>query len=251
LSIRGDAEDAAAGIVVSHRVRKKVSGPLHKETTYGDTGKDEKKGNVTYRWFVTRKKVEALTKSALADIRDYCVRAIVEQWVAARGGDPKKAFPPYPRLGEGGPEIRKVRVLSKQQISLMAPVSTGYADLGANHHIAIYRHPDGKAAFEVVSLFEAARRLARREPVVRRTRNDDAMFVMSLAAGDAVQFPAGEKQGIWVVQGAWANKGQVVLARPTDAKGSTATRPNSTTLLRDGCQKVSIDPIGRIRAAGD
>lgn len=250
LSIRGDAEDAAAGIVVSHRVRKKVSGPLHKETTYGDTHEDVTTKTGTYRQFVTRKTVEALSRSELANIRDARVRTIVGQWVVARGGDPKKAFPPYPRLGEAGVEIRKVRLLSKQQINLMAPVTTGYADLGANHHIAIYRQPDGKAAFEVVSLFEAARRLSRREPVVRRTRADGAAFVMSLAAGDAVQFPAGEKQGVWIVQGAWAN-GQIVLAKATDANGSTATRPNPGALLRDGCRKVSIDPIGRIRTAGD
>jgi len=37
--IRNDAESAMADIVVSHRVRRKISGPLHKETVYGDTGK--------------------------------------------------------------------------------------------------------------------------------------------------------------------------------------------------------------------
>ncbi len=249
-SIRSDAETAIADIVVSHRVRRKVSGPLHKETTYGDTEEDITTKSGTYRLFVTRKKVEALTRGEVADIRDPRVREIIQQWVAERGGDPKKAFPPYPRLGENGPEIRKVRLLIKQQISLMAAVGAGYADLGANHHIAIYRLPDGKAAFEVVSLFEAARRLSRREPVVRRTREDGAQFVMSLAAGDAVQFPAGEKQGIWIVQGAWAN-GQIVLARTADATGSTVTRPNPSVILRGGGRKVSIDPIGRVRAAGD
>lgn len=249
-SIRSDAEKAVAEIIVSHRVRRKVSGPLHKETTYGDTRENVTTKTGTYRQFVTRKRVEALSRGELADIRDPRVRAIIEQWVAEHGGDPKKAFPPFPRLGADGPEIRKVRVLIKQQLALMAPVSTGYADLGANHHIAIYRQPDGKAAFEVVSLYEAARRLARREPVVRRTREDGAQFVMSLAAGDAVQFPAGEKQGIWIVQGAWAN-GQIVLAKSVDAKGRTVTRPNPSAILRDCGRKVSLDPIGRIRAAGD
>ncbi len=249
-SIRGDAETAVAAIVVSHRVRRKVSGPLHKETTYGDTHENVTTRTGTYRQFVTRKRVDALSRSELAEIRDPRVRAILEQSVAERGGDPKKAFPPYPRLGESGPEIRKVRVLIKQQLGLMAPLGTGYADLGANHHIAIYRRPDGKATFEVVSLLEAARRLARREPVVRRTREDGAAFVMSLAAGDAVQFPAGEKQGIWIVQGAWAN-GQIVLAKAVDAKGATVTRPNPAAILRDSGRKVSIDPIGRVRAAGD
>ena len=38
-TIRADAERAVTEIVVSHRVRKKISGQLHKETTYGDTQK--------------------------------------------------------------------------------------------------------------------------------------------------------------------------------------------------------------------
>lgn len=33
--VRAQAERKVADIVVSHRVRRKVSGPLHKDTTYG------------------------------------------------------------------------------------------------------------------------------------------------------------------------------------------------------------------------
>lgn len=62
------------------------------ETTYGDTGHDEKKGSTTYRLFVTRKPVERLTKGELDRIVDDRVRASVKDWVAANGGDPKKAF---------------------------------------------------------------------------------------------------------------------------------------------------------------
>jgi CRISPR-associated endonuclease Csn1 len=249
-TIRADADKAVAAIVVSHRVRKKVSGPLHKETTYGDTEEDVVTNGVTYRSFVTRKKVEALTKGDLEDIRDPRVRSIVQEWVAAHGGDPKKAFPPYPRLGDDGQEIRKVRLVRKQQLDLMAAVSTGFADLGDNHHIAIFKRPDGKADYEVVSLFEAARRLVRREAVVRRTAKDGAKFVMSLAPGDALQLVAGSKKGVWVVTGVWAN-GQVILEGHTDAQSTSTTRPNPNTLLRDGAAKISVDPIGRVFMAND
>jgi CRISPR-associated endonuclease Csn1 len=249
-TIRGDAEKATASIVVSHRVRKKVSGPLHKETTYGDTGEDVTTKTGIYRQFVTRKKVEALTKGELDDIRDSRVKGIVKDWVAAKGGDPKKAFPPFPPLGEEGPEIRKVRLVSKQQLRLMAELPNGYADLGSNHHIAIYRLPDGKAEFEVVSLFEAAGRLARREPVVRRTHPSGATFAMSLSPGDALRIPEGSRKGIWIVTGAWAS-GQVVLELATDANHDTIIRPMSGPLLRDKAEKVSIDPIGRVRMAND
>jgi CRISPR-associated endonuclease Csn1 len=248
--IRADAERAVEVIVVSHRVRKKVSGPLHKETTYGDTGTDVTTKTGTYRQFVTRKRIEVLTKSELADIRDEEVRKIVSDAATARGGEPKKAFPPYPKVCEGGPEIRKVRLLSKQQLSLMAPVSTGYADLGSNHHIAIYRSPDGKIDFQVVSLFEAARRLAKREPVVRKTFGNCGAFVMSLSPGDAVELMEGKKKGRWIVTGFWSN-GQIVLENTNDATHATTTRPNPESLLKANARKISIDPIGRVRVAND
>ncbi|PKQ03439.1 MAG: hypothetical protein CVT71_03155, partial [Alphaproteobacteria bacterium HGW-Alphaproteobacteria-10] len=119
-AIRADAERAVNEIVVSHRVRKKVSGALHKETTYGDTGDDVKTKTGTYRQFVARKKVEALSKGELEEIRDPRIKEIVTAHVADRGGDPKKAFPPYPRVSPDGPEIRKVRLTTKQQLNLMA-----------------------------------------------------------------------------------------------------------------------------------
>ena len=59
----------------------------------------------------------------------------------------------------------------------MAPVSTGYAVLGSNHHIAIYRLPNGKAGFEVVSLLEESNRLKSDKPVIdRRDGDPDAVF---------------------------------------------------------------------------
>jgi CRISPR-associated endonuclease Csn1 len=133
----------------------------------------------------------------------------------------------------------------------MVPVSKGFADPANNHHIAIFRLPGGKIVFEPpVTLFEAARRLSRHEPVIKRTRDDEATFVMSLAPGDALEFPNGVKAGIWVVAGLWAN-GQIVIERATDATESTRTAPNPSTLLSQGARKVSVDPIGRIRPAND
>jgi len=249
-TIRPDAEKAAMDIIISHRVRKKVSGPLHKDTVYGDTKRDITTKTGTYRLFVTRKSVSSLSKGEIEDICDDRVREIVARHVAQRGGDPKKAFPPYPTLGPDGPPIQKVRLTIRQQTNLMAPVSTGYADLGSNHHVAIFRQPDGKAAFEVVSLFEAARRLARREPVVSRKQDNGAIFVMSLAPGDTLEYAGGDKKGYWIVQGAWAN-GQIVIERANDAAHATTTRPAPGALLKDRVRKISVDPIGRVRPAND
>ena len=254
LSIRADAKMAVANIIVSHRVRKKVSGSLHKETVCGDTGKDEiGGGNVTYHYFVTRKKVESLSKSELESIRDKQVRGIVKSWVEEHGGKPNNAFASYPRLGEGprSPEIRRVRLLRKQQLRLMAKVGTGYADLGNNHHIAIFRSPNGEVSFEVVSLLEASRRLACKEPIVKRNHDDGAKFIMSLSSGDAVEICRGDKKEIRVAESIWAN-GMVVTVDHNDATGITRFRPNAKSIIETlRARKLSIDPIGRIRLAND
>lgn len=250
-SIRTDAEAAAAPVIISHRVRKKVSGALHKETIFGDTKQDIQTKTGTYREFVRRKKVESLSKGEYETIRDPKVRSIMLDWLAERGGEPKKLdWSVYPRVSPDGPEIKAVRLLVRQQLVLMAPVSTGFADLGSNHHVAIFTRPDGKAEIEIVSLFEAARRLARREPVIQRER-EGASFVMSLAAGDTVEFPRGHEQaGLKIVQGVWAS-GVVVLLNHTDATGQSVWRPAASTFPRVGVRKVSVDPIGRIRSAND
>ena len=255
-TIRADADGAVAGIVVSHRVRKKISGPLHKETVFGDTKEETKdKSGTTYRYFATRKKVEELSKSDFADKNkaawpDGKVREIVKQWVDRHGGDPKKAFPPYPKRGRKGPEIRKVRLRRKQQADLMARVSTGYADLGNNHHIAIFQLPNGAVEYEVVSLLEASQRLNRKKPVVQRKRSDDAQFVMSLSPGDSLVFSKNGETKIRIIESVWS-AGPIVMVDHDDATGATKFRPNAKSIVASGGTKVSVDPIGRVRPAND
>lgn len=257
-TIRADAEKIIKNIVVSHRVRKKLSGPLHKGTVYGDTEESVSGHNEqTYRVFVSRRNVEDLSKSDLMEKNkdfwpDQKLREIVVTWVNKHGdGDPKKAFPPYPKRGRKGPSIRRVRLRKRQQIDLMAKVSTGYADLGNNHHIAIYRLPDGKVDYEVVSLLAVSQRLARGQPVVKRHRNDQAKFLMSLSIGDALSFEKLEDEDYWVVNKLSAN-GQVSMRRHTDAdKTGRLWSPSARTFAEKGARKISVDPIGRIRPAND
>jgi len=205
---------------------------------------------MTYRFFATRKNVEALSKKELKEqIRDDEVGRIVRDWVEKHGGDPKKAFQDssYPTLGDGGPEIRKVRLLVKQQIETMAQASTGYADLDGNHHIALYRLSNGKVDCKVVSLLRALRRLARREPVVQRERSDNAQFIMSLSKGDSLELTQDNEIKIVVVESIWSS-GQIVIVDHRDAKGSSRIRPTaSSLLLKSNARKISVDPIGWVR----
>lgn len=250
-AIRADAERAVDAIVVSHRVRKKISGPLHKETIYGDTGENVTTSNGTYRKFVTRKKVESLSAGEIADIRDPAIRAAVQAHIELKGGELKKAWDTFPRVSGNGPEIRKVRLTLPMKLRAVAPVTTGYAATGSNHHIAFYRG-EGKVSGEVVSMFEASRRLAKREAVVRKQSTDGGGLIMTLSQGDSFFIPAGERNGYWTVKTIAAN-GQVFCKPLSDADpGSKGLwGPSPAPLLKLNPRKVSIDPIGRVRPAND
>jgi len=263
--VRGQAEKKVAEIVVSHRVRRKVSGPLHKDTTYGDAGPAGGTGGIAYRWFVTRKSVDTLSKSLLADDEawpDTHVRDRVRAWVAANGGDPKKAFANgYPTVSEGGAPIRKVRVMVKQQQNLMAKLKNGYADKDLIHHLAIYKTSTGKFRAEAVKLFDAAARVRDRLPPVDSKNSE---FVMSLGKGDQIFITVDGKRELWVVTGIESD-GRAALspstdARPTESKVALAAgfdapktvfRPRLGGLMSANPQKVAVDPIGRIRPARD
>ncbi|AHJ63286.1 putative cytosolic protein [Granulibacter bethesdensis] len=248
--IRDEAERTVAAIIVSHRVRKKVSGPLHLETTYGDTGKDIVRNRVKYRQFVTRKPIVSLTFKQLEAIRDGHIRKTAKDWVATNGGDPKKAFGSFPKNSPDGPEIRKARIIVEQQPGLMTPVSTGYASTDNNHHLAIYRSEDGKIDWKIISMIEAARRLARQEPIVSKSLPNGSRLVMSIALGDTIRIDQGDKAGYWVAKALSAN-GQIFFRHVEDAIGATKWGPKANTLLKEGAKKVSVDPIGRVRPAND
>jgi CRISPR-associated endonuclease Csn1 len=230
----------------------------------GDTKANIVKAGRELGIFVKRRRVERLSLSSLRAetlhdlsrsasflVRDDHIRKVLLAHIEAADTAPAKKYSSYPCVTPGGPQIRKVRVLQLHQRSLMVRVSTGFAYTANNHHLAIFRLPGGKVVFDPpVTLFEAARRLSMHVPIVKRTRDDGATFVMSLAAGDAVEFPNGGKEGIWIVRGVCAN-GQIILERATDATGSTRSAPSPGAFLKGGARKVSVDPIGRIRPAND
>jgi CRISPR-associated endonuclease Csn1 len=261
-----DAKEKTEAVIVSHRVQRKVSGPLHALTYYGDTGKEETNGGITYRKFVFRKRLKDISKSEIEDIVDPEIRRIVREHAEPYGGDLEKAIAekglpvlPDNKTGEKR-DIRKVRLWVKQQKRLMVPVwpkakagiePMTFADPAGNHHMAVFRLADGDVHFETVTLFEAARRLRAGEPVVRRTSENGGEFVMSLAPGDALELPAENGAKAYrIVTSVWAS-GQIVLEDHTEAAGKVWSRPNPASLLRMGARKVRIDPIGRVRPAND
>ena len=249
--LTSDAKAKTEKVVVSHRVRRKVSGPLHKDTVHGDTGEEE--SGAKNKAYVTRKSLEELTSRNFQDgdgkIRDRKLRERLGSLVDYHGGTAKKVFGPsrYPSRGRDGVAIRSVRILKKRQSDLMKKATTGYAELGENHHMAIWRRRDGTIGFELVSLAKAAMRKATREPIIERNHPDAERFLMSLSKRDALRV----RGSIYIVESIWSG-GQVVLVEHNDAREKPKrTRPTPSSLIAQGAQKISVDPIGRIRLAGD
>ncbi|MCI0402727.1 MAG: type II CRISPR RNA-guided endonuclease Cas9 [Acidobacteria bacterium] len=255
-----DAKQKTDSIVVSHRVQRKVSGPLHAQTYYGDTGVDVTEGRITYRYFAFRKPLAAISVREIEAIRDPEIRRIVQQHLEKHAGDPKKAFAGnnYPVLvGKATGEVReikKVRLLTKQQQRLMVPLKPSpktFADPGDNHHMVIFELPDASIHHDTVSLFEATKRLKAGQAVVRRTSEKGGRFLMSLAPGDILEFPEEDgRKRYRVVTSVWA-AGPIVLEEHTEAEGKVWKRPNPASLLKMGARKVTVDPIGRVRPAND
>ena len=248
--LRADASAKLADLIVSHRVRKKLSGQLHLETNYGDTGIDTTTKSGVYREYVTRKPLANMSRSEIGAIRDSAVREAVQAHVDSRGGDPKRAFESVPRIGAAGATVRKARLLTRQSQALMVGLDSGHVDPGANHHIAVFRMPNGRAAFQIVSLIEASKRARRGDSVVQRDGIEGGKFLYSLSPGEALEIPDGEKKGVWTVQGVWSD-GRAILTKHFDATGETIWRPTVSTIVKSSARKVSVDPIGRSYAAGD
>lgn len=249
--IRAEAARMLGKVVVSHRVRRKVSGPLHEETNFGDAGVETVRNGTVYRQFVRRKPVDSLGRKELARIRDPAVRQIIQDWVEGKGGDPKKAFANgYPTLGDAGPEIRKVRLLEEKRPELTLRTRSGVVDKGKNHHLAVYRAEDGSLSYRSVSLKEARELLAETNSPVARKNETGARLVFSLSVGDTLQIPSDDASEFWVVSSTWAN-GQVTIQRCQDADGRSKTNPSALGLVKKAAVKVNIDPIGRVRTAGD
>ena len=248
---RQSVEESLNQIIVSHKVRKKLSGAIHEGTYFGKTQKSE--GD--YHYYVVRKPVEGLTDGEIKRIRDDRIREIIKAYVEENGGSLKKALEKgYPRLpsrkGRHEPEIRKVRITEKAQLKTMMEAASSWVKTGNNHHISIYRLPNGKGVGEVVSLLEARKRLARKQPIVNKTHpHHGGELVMSLSKGDLVFFPKGEKGQHYFKVLKIVHDGRVYFIDHRDVNDSKSMGKGPNTLIEANAQKVSIDPIGRITKA--
>jgi len=269
-----DVRNAIDGIVVSHRVSRKVNGPLHEETIYS-APRDNRGDLCEDGQFVhVRKKLEDITKPDLDEIVDEPVRKRILAWLDQAGGDMKKAFAnpdnhPFLETKDGRRvPIHKVRVRKAQ-----APIAVGqgsrerYVFSGSNHHLEILETTDkkGRTRWEgaLVSRYEAMRRLRAGEPVVQRDHGADKRFIFSLAGGETVRMhhDEGDAQLYTVTVISQTRKGTVTIEflRNRDARLSRVIRKTKgarvrktpQSLLESQGQKVLVTPLGEVRAAND
>ena len=260
---------------VSHRVRRGVSGALHEETVYGAVH-DRKTQQPVPGEFVMRKPVESLTMNEVEKIRDDAIRHIVIKRLgehgikAGRGADqvtPKKMAEAVKDLKmPSGVPIRKVRVV-KPDLTIQ-PIREGtdaqaFVKPGSTHHLCIFEWEEkdrkGKpkrvrdAVF--VTMLEARQRIKRGEEIIQRTHPEkpEANFVMSLSGGELVlaKVRGKDEPVMMVFKTAASTSKQMQFALSTDARRSGDQTPTSFAPSTLNAEKVTVDPLGRVRWAND
>ena len=273
---RDDVRRRVETMIVSHQPQRGLRGALHEETNYGILGLKDEKGQ---ELFAVRKSLSAITQSELERIADKNVREIVKAHLRAHGADPearngektepwKKAMTPpnYPMLpnGNGAPvPIKKVRLHkpSGGMIKMKNREGVEYraVESGSNHHIVIFEHTaggkkKGRWDGEVVSMFDAAQRIRRHEPIIRREVGEGKTFVMSLSINEIVKVTETGESAYWRVQKIDAGAGNITLRIHTAANldDNAARRIKSPNSLKEvSAIKVTIDQVGREHPAHD
>lgn len=261
---------AIGEIIPSHQRSAKVRGPLHEETLYSREQSSVGKNRQIVPVRHVRKSVWKLTTKEIENIVDASVREAVRAKVAEVGGDPKKLSddnPPVMSIRDGGNQpIRRVRI--EKPGNAVVSVGSGprerYVMPGNNHHVEIFEVIDtsGRVAWHgrVVTLLEAMDRKRRKKPIVdRQWRGDgEGRFLFSLSGGDTIR----TRDGIFLVSTFSTIKNGITfeLVGVTDARQEKERRASgarrglrpSLSRLRDGqCEKVVVDPLGRVLPARD
>ncbi len=274
------------GVLISHRVNRKILGGFHEETNYGPTNEKGK--------FVYRMPVERLTGASVEKIRDPKIRDIVRNHFIENGFDPERnrlKTPPKavfnngypllpisekkrrkePHLPEGVP-IKKVRLLKTLSNPFEIKGEDGKtqraAILGNNHHVEIveFTKENGKKELRasVVPVLEAAKR-ARTDgkSMVRRDHGDSARFIMSLSRGESILLKNNDSYSFCYMQklsGVYEFSSQMDLLFRSHNDARPASEGNKEPFARVQSVrawakhhpiKISISPVGKLTKAND
>jgi len=265
-------------IVVSHRVRRRLNGPLHEETLYGPPRRSPGRGKKPEEVRHVRKAVDQLSRADLDLIVDPVLRKRVRAQLVelaqrdAKLADPRRAFAdvsnhPFIETASGR-RIPVHRVRIRKRVSAVAighGPSLRHVAPGSNHHMAVVAVLDERGAAlrweaHVVTRLEAMDRWRRGEPVVRRAWGPKRALRFSLTSGDSVRVDLGGAQPevclVRTVSGS-----RVELTRATDARSATEIRKAKKdggrlelridALRTRRCEKVNVMPLGDVIVARD
>lgn len=251
---------AAEKINVSHRVLRKVKGALHKETNYWKETNGLHAGE-----YITRKELNGKFSSDWAEkICDKTIKILVKERLAQNENDPKKAFnEPLYLPNEKGKQtpIKKVRVWqsSSNMIQLRPNI---WVEPGANHHVEIFKIKDKKGNVKqdgiLVTTFEAYNRKLYGQAIIQKDQESDKKFIMSLSQNEMILLKLDDgSKVLHRTQKMSQSKGNIgIIFRPHTYGGKLSDydkqpliqRRSPSTLIG---QKVTVDPLGRIRWAND
>jgi len=261
-----DVRETIHGVVVSHRVSRKVKGPLHEETYYG-----HKEGSEYVR---LRKPLGSgkgkLSQTEIPDIVDDAIRQRVQLKLEELGEpDPKKAFKspenhPFLQTLDGGRiPIHRVRLKKKAAV---IPVGDGvrrrHVMTGRNHHVEIVETTDNKGNVRwedhVVTLYDAVQRHKAGRPIVKRDHGRGKKLVFSLSLKESVRMK--NQQGDWILaRVVGISKNDIEFRENRDARSDTEIRKagygrircSAEKLRKHEPQKMLITPAGEVRRAND
>jgi CRISPR-associated endonuclease Csn1 len=249
---------------VSHRVERKIRGPLHEETQYGKTDQED--------CWVYRKSIDALSSNDVTNIRDPFIRDMVIAKLNESGidvgrntkADPKKIKEALVGLKmPSGVPIRKVRILKKEQtvVAIRKTKSETFVKTGSNHHLAIFEWTvKGKKKRDAVfvPMIDAINKVIKGKEVIDRNPPKDhprippdAKLLMSLSMREAILTEVSSRQTLLIFRTAASTTKQMIFTEHTDARKSSSMREVSFNPSKIQGRKVTVDYLGRIRNAND
>lgn len=266
---RDEAEKKVSEIIVSHRQGRKVRGELHQDTYYSQPH------NGRHR---VRKELEKLTPDDIKKGRIIDKRALaaIEAKLTELGkpnptaADINKLFgdaanAPEVRGADGKMvRLRKVRIeVDAKPSRIGKPTKERFVKTASNHHTVVWEVKDKKGNIkwehEPVTLMEAYRRVAAKEPVVNRDGGPNRRFLFSLAKGEHIRMNNPKDPNESHVYRVLAiSEGEIKVVRTHDARQSAVSGKDRTRIRGKGdqlrefsTQKVLVNYLGEIRRASD
>jgi CRISPR-associated endonuclease Csn1 len=243
-------------VISSHRVNRRLAGPLHEETNYSRPLSFH--GSTMHR---RRKGVESSNKKSLSEIADGSIRKSVDDALlrSAKGAISLDALP-IARMDQAVSErVRHVRVdADRSPVELRAAKGARFVAPASNHHMAIFAVavPGGiRWEGEVVTRLEAHRRKRFGGAIVNRSHGDGSQFLFTLRTGDTLRLDRDNGTKEFVVVGSVSGSTVEALAA-NDARATKDVRQQGvkggrytfavSTLQHLAAIKVDIGPLGEM-----